>query len=72
MQREEYNLNQRARALDICETHLCRRECRCDRREAEVHVARVSGTGRSSGVTSPPLKRTVSHNKDHYVMSLPK
>jgi hypothetical protein len=39
MQREEYSLNQRTRALEICEAHLCRRECRCDRCEAEVRTA---------------------------------
>jgi hypothetical protein len=47
LQRQEYNLNQRTRALDISEAHLCRCECRCDHREAEVHAARVSGTGRA-------------------------
>jgi hypothetical protein len=49
LERQEYNLNQRARALDICEAYLCRSECRCDHHEAEVHTARVSGTGRCSG-----------------------
>jgi hypothetical protein len=27
LQRQEYNLNQHAQALDICEEHLCRHEC---------------------------------------------
>jgi hypothetical protein len=45
MQRKEYNLNQRARALDIRETHLHRCERRCDRHEVEG-AAGVSGTGR--------------------------
>jgi hypothetical protein len=49
LQRQEYNLNQCARAIDIHEAHLHRCEYRCDRREAEDHAARVSGTGRGSG-----------------------
>jgi hypothetical protein len=51
MQREEYNINQRAWQLDVREAHLHRRECRCDHREAEIHVARMRGidTGRESG-----------------------
>jgi hypothetical protein len=51
MQREEYNLNQRTRQLDVREAHLCIRECRYDRREAEIHAARMRGTdmGRESG-----------------------
>jgi hypothetical protein len=43
MKREEYNLNQRTRQLDICEAHLCVRECRCHRHEAEIHAARMRG-----------------------------
>jgi hypothetical protein len=46
LERQEYNLNQHARALDICEAHLCRRERRCDHRKAELCAAR---TGRGSG-----------------------
>jgi hypothetical protein len=46
LERQECNLNQHARALDIREAHLRRRERRCDHREAELHVAR---TGRGSG-----------------------
>jgi hypothetical protein len=49
LKRHEYNFNQHARALDIHEAHLCRCERRCDGCEAEVHAARVSGTGRGSG-----------------------
>jgi hypothetical protein len=41
MQREKYNLNQRAQQLDIHEAHLRRRERRCDHRDAEIHVARI-------------------------------
>jgi hypothetical protein len=41
MQRQEYNLNQRTRQLDIHEAHLRVRECRCDRREAEIHAVRM-------------------------------
>jgi hypothetical protein len=41
MQRQEYNLNQRRRQLDICEAHLRVCECRCDRREAEIYAARM-------------------------------
>jgi hypothetical protein len=44
MQREEYNLNQRARQLDVREAHLPIRECICDHREAEIHAARMRGT----------------------------
>jgi hypothetical protein len=51
MQREEYNLNQRAWQLDVREAHLCRRERRCDRCEAKIHATRMRGmdTGRGSG-----------------------
>jgi hypothetical protein len=49
LERQEYNLNQRARALDIREANLRRRELQCDRRETAVHTARVSRTGRGSG-----------------------
>jgi hypothetical protein len=47
MQREEYNLNQRTRQLDVHEAHLCI----CDRREAEIRTARMRGTdvGSESG-----------------------
>jgi hypothetical protein len=43
MQRQEYNLNQRTRQLDVCEAHLRVRERRCDHREAEIHAARMRG-----------------------------
>jgi hypothetical protein len=43
MQRQEYNLNQRRRQLDIHKAHLCVRERRCDRREAENRAARMRG-----------------------------
>jgi hypothetical protein len=49
LQRQEYDLNQHAQALDIREAHLHRFEHRYDHREAEVHSARLSGTGRGSG-----------------------
>jgi hypothetical protein len=47
MQREEYNINQRAWQLDVHEAHVHR----CDLREAEIHAARMSSTnmGRESG-----------------------
>jgi hypothetical protein len=47
MQSEEYNINQRARQLDIREVHVRR----CDRREAEIRAARMRGTNtrRESG-----------------------
>jgi hypothetical protein len=48
MQREEYNLNQRTRQLDVREAHLHIRERRCDHREAEIHVARMMGTDMGS------------------------
>jgi hypothetical protein len=41
MQRQEYNLNQRTRQLDLREAHLCVREHRCDHREAEICAARM-------------------------------
>jgi hypothetical protein len=44
MQREQYNLNQHAHQLDVREAHLCRHECRGDRREAKIHAARMRGT----------------------------
>jgi hypothetical protein len=52
MQREEYNLNQHARQLDVREAHLHRHERRCDHREAEVRATRMRGmdTGRESGL----------------------
>jgi hypothetical protein len=43
MQREENNLNQRTRQLDVREVHLHIREHRCDHREAEIHAARMRG-----------------------------
>jgi hypothetical protein len=43
MQRQEYNLNQRRRQLDVREAYLHVHEHRCDRREAEIHVARMRG-----------------------------
>jgi hypothetical protein len=46
LQNEEWNLNQRARQLDVCEAHLRRHEHRCDRREADLHAVRLRGRGR--------------------------
>jgi hypothetical protein len=43
MQRQEYNLNQRRRQLDVHEAYLRVRECRCDRREAKIRAARMRG-----------------------------
>jgi hypothetical protein len=43
MQRQEYNLNQRRRQLDVREAHLHVRERRCDRREAEIRATRMRG-----------------------------
>jgi hypothetical protein len=43
MQRQEYNLNQRTRQLDIRESHLRVCERRCDHHEAEIHEARMRG-----------------------------
>jgi hypothetical protein len=43
MQRQEYNLNQRRRQLDVREAHLHVRERRCDRCEAEIRAARMRG-----------------------------
>jgi hypothetical protein len=43
MQRQEYNLNQRRRQLNVREAHLRVREHRCDRREVEIRAARMSG-----------------------------
>jgi hypothetical protein len=52
MQRQEYNLNQCRRQLEVREAHLSVRECRCDRREAEIHATRMRGTdmGSESGL----------------------
>jgi hypothetical protein len=44
MQREEYNLNQRAWQLDIREAYVHRRERSCDRHGAEIRAARMRGT----------------------------
>jgi hypothetical protein len=41
MQRQEYNLNQCRRQLDVCEAHLRVRERRCDCREAEIRAAKM-------------------------------
>jgi hypothetical protein len=49
LQRQEFNLNQHARQLGICEAHLRRCEDRWDHREAEVHATRLSRTSRGSG-----------------------
>jgi hypothetical protein len=46
LQRQEYNLNQRARQLDIHEAHLHRCEHICDHREVEVHAAGLVGVAR--------------------------
>jgi hypothetical protein len=43
MQRQEYNLNQHRRQLDICEAHLHVCEYRFDHHEAEIHAARMMG-----------------------------
>jgi hypothetical protein len=43
MQRQEYNLNQHRRQLDICEAHLRVCEYRFDHHEAEIHAARMMG-----------------------------
>jgi hypothetical protein len=43
MQRQEYNLNQRKRQLDVREAHLRVRERRCNRHEAEIHATRMRG-----------------------------
>jgi hypothetical protein len=50
MQREEYNLNQRARQLDVRKAHLRVRERRCDHHEVEIHATRMRGmdTGNES------------------------
>jgi hypothetical protein len=49
LEMEEYTLNQRTRQLDIHEAHLHRHECICDRREVEVHAARMRGLGVGMG-----------------------
>jgi hypothetical protein len=46
MPREEYNLNQHARQLDVREAYLRRRVHRCDCREAEIRAARMRGIDR--------------------------
>jgi hypothetical protein len=49
LEMEEYNLNRRARQLDVREAHLCRHEQRCDRHEAKVPAARLRGMGTVRG-----------------------
>jgi hypothetical protein len=44
MQREENNLNQHGRQLEVREAHVYRRERRCDHREVEIRAARMRGT----------------------------
>jgi hypothetical protein len=48
MQRQEYNLNQCTRQLDVHEAHLCVCKRRCDHREAEIRAARMRGTDMGS------------------------
>jgi hypothetical protein len=48
LQRQEYNLNQCTRQLDLREAHLRRCEHICDHHEAEVNAARLSGTSRGN------------------------
>jgi hypothetical protein len=48
LQNQEWNLNQRARQLDVREAYLCRCERRCDRRDANLRAARLWGRGRGS------------------------
>jgi hypothetical protein len=43
MQRQEYNINQRIRQLDILEALLRLRKHICDHREAEICAARMRG-----------------------------
>jgi hypothetical protein len=43
MQKQEYNLNQHRRQLDVREAHLRVHERRCDRREAEIRATRMRG-----------------------------
>jgi hypothetical protein len=43
MQRQEYNLNQCARQLDVREAHLRICECRCDHHEVKICAARMLG-----------------------------
>jgi hypothetical protein len=45
LQNGEWNLNQRARQLDVWEAHLRRWEHICDRRKADLHAARLRGRG---------------------------
>jgi hypothetical protein len=49
LQMEEYNLNQCARQLDICEAHLRRQEHSCDCREGNVRATRLRGIGMGRG-----------------------
>jgi hypothetical protein len=48
LQKQEYNLNQRAQQFDLREAHLRRHESKCDHHEIEVLTARLSGRGRGS------------------------
>jgi hypothetical protein len=49
MQREEYNLNQRAQQLDVHEAHLHRCERRCDHHKIEIRAIRMRGMGTEMG-----------------------
>jgi hypothetical protein len=51
IQRQEYNINQHTRQLDVREAHLRVCERRCDHREAEIHATRMRGrdVGSESG-----------------------
>jgi hypothetical protein len=44
MQRQEYNLNQRRRQLDVREAHIRVRKHICDHREAKIRATRMRDT----------------------------
>jgi hypothetical protein len=46
LQNEEWNLNERARQVDVREAHIRRRERIYDKRETDLRAARLQGRGR--------------------------
>jgi hypothetical protein len=48
MQREEYNLNQYTRQLEVHEAHLHIRERICDHHEVDIRATKMRGTDMGS------------------------
>jgi hypothetical protein len=65
MKREEYNINQRTRLLDIHKAHLHIRECRCNHYEAEIHAVRMRGYGYENSEWIRVEVCIINFNKKH-------